>query len=84
MFESHNVHPAHLRYSLEEVEVKISNTGEWTPVKLKEVGVGKYEAIAFTRDKREFNMEVCQTSGGIYWRWKNEDGSSGGSAMNTW
>lgn len=84
VFETHDVQPADLRYSLEEVEEKISKTGEWTPVKLEEVGVGKYEATAFTRDNREFQMEVRQTSGGIYWRWKNEDESSGGSAMNTW
>lgn len=84
VFASHDAAEADLRLSTEEVAAKISSTGNWTPVTLTEIGIGQYEATAFTKDDREFAMEVRQDANGIYWRWRNEDGSSGGSAMTTW
>ena len=84
VFQTHDVPAEDLRFSTDEVAQKISETGEWSPVTLSEIGVGKYEATATTKDNREFAMEVRQTENGIFWRWTNTDGSSGGAAMNTW
>lgn len=84
VFETHSATEDELQFSTAEVAKKISESGNWKPVTLSETGVGKYEAIAMTKDDREFSMEVRQTKDGIYWRWTNEDGSSGGSGMTTW
>lgn len=84
VFASHDPRPEDLRLSLTEVEVEISKTGNWKPITLEKTGVGKYVSEAVTKDNREFQMEVRQTSKGIYWCWKNDDGSSGGNAMTTW
>ena len=83
-FQTHDATEEDLRMTTDEVAKKISGTGEWRPVTLAEIGVGKYEATATTKDDREFSMEVRQNEKGIFWRWTNEDGSSGGDAMITW
>ncbi|MEZ6115666.1 MAG: hypothetical protein R3C28_03710 [Pirellulaceae bacterium] len=78
---SRDVSEADLRLSMNEVAAKISTTVKWTPVTLTEIGIGQYEATAFTQDDREFAKEVGQNANGIFWRWSNEDG---GNAMTTW
>lgn len=84
IFENHDPAKEELRLSVFDVAQKISATGNWSPILLTETGVGKYESTATTKDGQEFGMEVRQTKEGIYWRWKNDDASSGGSAATTW
>ena len=84
VFDHHDPAVEDMRMSVDEVAAHISGTGNWKPVTLTETGVGKYESDSVTRDNRRFSMEVRQTKQGVYWRWTNEDGSSGGSAMTTW
>lgn len=84
VFANHEIDEAALEFSRESVEQRLIETQKWGDLDLEITGTGKYKGDATTKDGTIFNVEVRQTTEGIYTRWTSLDKSGGGSAIITW
>ncbi|MCA9200960.1 MAG: hypothetical protein KDA87_25650 [Planctomycetales bacterium] len=85
IFENHSVEADQLSLTTEDVIKRFGDAQKWTDFSLTETAPGQYEGQAKSPSGELLNVEVRQTTNGIFSKWTNaDDSASGGNARMTW